>query len=121
MNKLLYRTVGRYYLGEAQEQARYVFQLRDDAPKELRRSFLIYLDRDGNFSGSALQVARDIKDVVDSYFLNTDKPRIAALVDYLEKWEGADHYDGLIAEREMLKRRLELVNKELDQYEEVGE
>lgn len=116
MNKY-YRTEGRYNLLSSENQAQYVFQLRDDAPDEIKRSFLIDLDKDGMFSGSPLEVARDIKDVLDSYWIHGSQERIKLLVDYLERWEDADTYDSLIEERDKLTKRLSEVEAELAEYE----
>lgn len=118
MNKLLYRTVGRFYLGESAQQAQYVFQFREDAPAELKRSFLIELDKDDNFTGSALYVARELQAIIDDYWINTDKEKIKAVVEYLEKWEDQDRFDWLAEERKKLTERLAEVEKELSQYEE---
>lgn len=117
MNKLLYRTTGRYYLGESAEQAQYVFQLREDAPKDLKRGFVIELEKDEHFTGSALTVAHEIKRIIDSYWISTEKPKIQKLVDYLEKWEEKDDYDYLLARREELTKNLEAVNESLAQYD----
>lgn len=117
MNKLLYRTVGRFYLGESEQHAQYVFQLRENAPKDLKRSFLISLEKDDNSSGSALEVAYELQRIIDSYWINTDQSRIKALVEYLEKWEDKDHYDGLLLEKEKLTQRLAEVNSVLETYD----
>lgn len=117
MNKLQYRTTGRFYFGRSEEQAQYVFSLRDDAPKELQRSFLIGLEKDNNFSGSALEVANEIKEVIDSYWINSDKSKIKDLVEYLEIWGDKDEYDGLIAERNRITERLSKIENKLCGYE----
>lgn len=117
MNKLLYRTVGRFYLGESEQQAQYVFQFREDAPKELERSFIIGLEKDENYSGSALEVAYELQNIIDSYWINTYKPKIAAVVEYLERWQDKDHYDGLLLEKEKLTKRLTEVNSILETYD----
>lgn len=118
MNKLLYRTLGRFYLGQPEQQAQYVFQFRKDAPKELKRSFIVDLDKDGTFTGSALDVAYQIKTANDAYWINTDKPKIQAVVDYLEKWEVKDRFEGLMEEREQLKSRLAVIEEELSLFED---
>lgn len=117
MNKFLYRQQARFYLGESEEQAQYVFSFRDDAPKGLQRSFVIALDKDNMFSGSAIEVARDLQDIIDSYWINSDKSKIKAVVDYLEKWADIDEYDGLIAEKEKIEKRLGEINNELGGYD----
>ena len=117
MNKFLYRSVGRFYLGDAEQQAQYVFQLREDAPTSIRRSFLISLEKDGDFSGPALSVAYDIQTIINSYWINTDKTHIDALVEYLEKWEEKDTYDGLIEERKKLTQRVLEICDELREYD----
>jgi hypothetical protein len=118
MNKLQYRTEGRYnILNPSDKSAQYVFKLRDDAPKTLERSFLIDLEKDGHFGGSALEVAYELKIVIDSYWINSDQPRIKALVEYLKKWDEKDEYDGLKLEREKLQTRLAEVEKKLSYYD----
>lgn len=117
MNKLLYRTVGRFYLGEPEQQAQYVFKFRDDAPKELERSFIIKMDKDENSSGSALEVAYELQRIIDSYWINTYQPKIKAVVEYLEKWEEKDTYDALILEKEKLIKRLAEIETDLSSYD----
>ncbi|MDO3682176.1 hypothetical protein [Paenibacillus ehimensis] len=117
MNKLLYTNVGRYYLGRSEQQVQYVFQFRDDAPKGLKRSFLIEEEKDGKFTGSALEVAINIQGIIDSYWIHSEKNDIKAVVEYLKKWEDEDHYDYLVEERERMIKRLEEVNSELAKYE----
>jgi hypothetical protein len=94
-----------------------VFQFRDDAPKDLERSFLISMEKDDNSSGSALEVAYELQSIIDSYWINSYKPRIAAVVEYLERWEDKDHYDGLLLEKEKLSQRLAEVNAVLETYD----
>ena len=118
MNKLLYRSEGSYNILDPRDKsAQYVFQFREDAPKELQRSFLIDIEKDGNFSGTALDVAYELKSVIDSYWINTDQPRIKAVVEYLEMWAEKDEYDELKSERERLIKRLQVVENRLGGYD----
>jgi len=75
------------------------------------------MKNDGNFRGSALEVAREIKEVFDSYWISTQKTKIAALVEYLELWSEKDEYDDLKEERERLTKRLSEVEKKLGGYD----
>jgi hypothetical protein len=117
MNKLLYRTTGRYYLGDSSQQAQYVFQLREDAPKELSRSFLVKLDDDSDFSGSALDVASELEGVFEKYWISTALPKVKELIEYLEKWYDKDEYDALIEKREKLTEQLKEVENHLATYD----
>lgn len=117
MNKLLYTNEGRYYLGRSETQIQYVFQFREDAPKDLRRDFLIDKEKDRGSQGSALEVAYELQEIIDSYWINTDQPRIKAVVEYLEKWEEKDTYDALILEKEKTANRILEIEKELSGYD----
>jgi hypothetical protein len=118
VNKLSYRTEGSYnVLNYSDKSAQYVFNLREDAPKELKRSFLIDLGKDNHFTGSALEVAYELQAIIDSYWINTDKEKIKFLVEYLEKWSEKDEYDGLKLERERLTKQLATVENKLGGFD----
>lgn len=57
-----------------------------DAPKELKRAYLIDIDKDENYTNddvTALELAEWIKSVYEGYWMHWDKGKIAALIEYL--------------------------------------
>jgi hypothetical protein len=81
------RLEGRYNLLDPSEvSAQYVFRLPPDAPKELKRAYLIDIDKDENYTNddvTALELAEWIKSVYEGYWMHWDKEKIAALIEYL--------------------------------------
>lgn len=91
-----YRTEGRYNLFNPSERsARYAFTIphlsvEQIKEMELKTFYLIDLDKDYNFdpdSYTALEVAYELKDIIESYWINTDKEKIKKLIEYLESIE----------------------------------
>ncbi|MNB81415.1 hypothetical protein D3C75_281970 [compost metagenome] len=86
-----YRTQGRYNLCSTEEDAQYIFiNLPEDAPKELRRGFLVDLEKDAGYNENdmtAVELAGWIKSVYESYWIHSDVKKITALYEYLESIE----------------------------------
>lgn len=91
-----YRTEGCFNLFNPKERsAQYVFGLphltREQInEKELKTSFLIDLEKDYDFdpnSYTALEVAYEIKNILDSYWIHSGKQEIQKFVEYLESIE----------------------------------
>ncbi|KEO80807.1 hypothetical protein [Tumebacillus flagellatus] len=88
------REQGKYNFADPTEvSVQFRFWLRPDAPKELSRSFLLPPDKDTVSDGTALEMAMELKAIYDGYFFTTNKPKIAALVAYLEEMEIQDQRD----------------------------
>lgn len=82
-----YRAQARYNLCSNEEQAQYVFKLQDDAPSEIRRGFLIDLEKDDGYSEddmTAWELAEWIKSVYEGYWIHSGVKEITALCEYLE-------------------------------------
>lgn len=96
------RHEGAYnWVNPSEKQAQFLFHLRDDAPKELQRSYLVKLEHEARYlnidpSDSALDVARALRQMIDENFLfHGDERAIKALVQYLESVSDQDYLDGL--------------------------
>ncbi|MNJ48942.1 hypothetical protein D3C77_441520 [compost metagenome] len=86
-----YRYQGRYNFCSTEEQAQYIFRLPEDAPENLKRGFLIDLEKDEDYNDgdmTALELAEWIKDVYESYWIHSGVGEIKALFEYLESIEG---------------------------------
>lgn len=117
MNQV-YRTEGRYnLLNPSEVSAQYVFTFRPDAPEGLSRSFLIDMEMDYTWTGTPYEVALELQEVIDSYWMHSDKPRIKAVVEYLEKWDDKDRYDALVERKAKLTEQLAEVERDLAEYD----
>ncbi|MBJ8031051.1 hypothetical protein [Bacillus cereus group sp. N21] len=88
------RNVGNYNMLNASDvSVRYFFifpeRLKDMVKEqEIKCSYLISEDKDYiNEDDSALDIAFELKEVIDSYWINTDKQKIDKLVEFLESIE----------------------------------
>lgn len=113
MNRVV-RRQGRYYLGDANEQACYTFTFRDDAPASLERSFIISLDHDRDWSGSPLQVVTEIVEMWEDFFLAPQLSKAKEVMEYLIKWEKTDWIDCLNEEKGRISERLTEIEEELE-------
>lgn len=84
------RHEGKYNLFNPSEvSAQYIFH-NISTETGLQVSYLIDLEKDytwDNESYTALEVAREIQDVLDSYRFHSDQKKIKALIEYLESIE----------------------------------
>lgn len=117
MNRV-YRSEGKYnLLNPSEVSGQYVFTFRPDAPKGLQRSFLIDIEKDYTWTGTPYEVALELKEVIDSYWINTDQPKIKAVVEYLEKWVDKDRYDAMVEKKAKLSEQLAEVERDLAEYD----
>ncbi|MDG0791952.1 hypothetical protein OMP38_14625 [Cohnella ginsengisoli] len=117
MNRV-YRSEGKYnWLNPSQVSGQYVFTFRPDAPEGLQRSFLIDIEKDYTWTGTPYEVALKLQEVIDSYFFNTDQPKIKAVVEYLEKWDDKDRYDALVEKKAKLTKQLAELDRDLAEYD----
>ncbi|MGG0667801.1 hypothetical protein ABE073_04645 [Lederbergia citrisecunda] len=84
--------VGRYNLLSSKDVAQYSFRfphLSQEEIKELgiRTFYNLELEEDYGFTGDALDVAYEIKQIIDGYWMNSSKGDIEKLVEYLESIE----------------------------------
>lgn len=84
--------VGRYNLLSSKDVAQYSFrfpQLTQEEIKELgiRTFYNLELEEDYGFTGAAIDVAYDLKSIIDGYWLNSSKGDIQKLVNYLDSIE----------------------------------
>ncbi len=90
------RNEGSYnWLNPSEVSAQYVFRFPHLSPEEMKAlelqpSFLIAIDKDYGFSPksyTALELAHELKEIIDSYWINSDQAPIKKLVEYLESVE----------------------------------
>lgn len=84
------------YCHPKDEYYRFIFHLRPDAPKELKRCFSEKIDKISELnwpSISAYSCALELKDSIATYLYNGDDKEIAELVAYLESVELQDEID----------------------------
>ncbi|MEK4006454.1 hypothetical protein [Paenibacillus sp. FSL H3-0333] len=118
MNKVT-RRQGRYYLGDANEQACYTFQFREDAPSALERSFIISLDHDRGWSGYPLEVITEIVEMWEDFFIAPQLRKAIAVMDYLKTWEKQDKIDCLTEEKKRIELRIAEIIEELETLVEI--
>lgn len=116
MNKVT-RNEGRYYYGESENQASYTFYLREDAPENLERSYIIRLEHDLGWSGSPLEVATGIMEMWEDFWLAPQLPKIKDIVLYLQQWERQDKIDSLVEEKNQIEERLAEIENEMEELD----
>lgn len=83
------RQEGRYALGSPEVSACYSFVIkREDAPK-IFRSFTVDIEKDyiNVKEQTPLEIANEIKEVYDSYWIHTGMDNIRDMIQYLESIE----------------------------------
>lgn len=91
------RNVGNYnLLNSSDESVRYYFNFPERLKEvvkelEIKCSYLITEEKDYiNEDDNALDIAIELKGIIDSYWINTDKEKIVKLVEFLEGIEEAE-------------------------------
>lgn len=83
------RQEGRYTLGSSEESARYYFVIEREDAADLWKSFLVDLEKDdiNVKEQTPLEIANEIKEVYDSYWIHTGMDKIRDMIQYLESIE----------------------------------
>lgn len=83
------RQEGRYTLGSAEESARYYFVIEREDAQDLWKSFLVDLEKDdiNVKEQTPLEIANEIKEVYDCYWVHTGMDNIRDMIQYLESIE----------------------------------
>ncbi|NUJ17484.1 hypothetical protein FKN04_12950 [Bacillus glycinifermentans] len=110
------RNEGKFnWLNPKEINAQYVFNfphltIEQIAEMDLKTSFLVDIEKDYGFSPesySPLDVAYEIKEIYDSYWIHTGQKDIQKLVEYLESID---------EEQEKLKHKYEIENAKYQVY-----
>lgn len=121
-----YRNEGKYnWINQNEVSAQYVFTLPHltyEQVKEmgLQLSYLIDLEKDYSYepdSYTALECAYEIKKIIDDYWINSNKPHIQKLVDYLESIEEEQEVLRHQYQIEFAKYQIHYWQKELEQLQ----
>ncbi|PIH59011.1 hypothetical protein [Paenibacillus sp. LK1] len=112
---------GRYTLGSSEESARYYFVIGRDDAKDLWKSFLVDIEKDCiNYRDmTPLEVAYEIKEVYDGYWIHSGVGDIQKMIDYLENIEEEEEKLREEYELEYAKYKVEYWSNQVKELESV--